>query len=392
MPETYSDTPSDAYVTIFSELAETVANVYSAGMSRAEYLAALGMKPIDPGELQALTYAAYPELRPTPLKSDSGVRRGHLTVVNGARKISSGELADAQAAITGVARLSVLTRHPDEDVRRQAMAGLAEVHDAFQPRTDPDRVETRLFTLGRRIDDFLSDLRAGAPRFPVPPIVEMIWIPGGLLTTIGVGALLLTGHPIIAGMLLLGRLLTTIFIGGPGTLPFEGIERNLEGVERMATPLALLRCHVTHAVDTLMIGVFVVYAYMHGSVVGMAFGVVAIVTLLFGTMARMSVLQLGVQVTRLTLERVVRVGPMIVALWLLNFDPTVLVVAGVVPSMVYGLGEIVRVHRRLQCALIGRYARSISLTVEDTMNDGSYNVRHVDRSLCIDCDPFKAVG
>lgn len=280
------------------------------------------------------------------------------------------------AAVHGLASLSGLSQSPDPVVRRRANEGFALAQREFRPaKQPPDLVEHVVFRWGRNIDSLLGRWRKAIQPATASLVMSRAWTPIGLLMTCAVAWALANGHLAMAGLILAVRQILTVRLGGWANLPFEHAARRLDRD-------IVNRCVATHTADAVMLVGVAIAGYQTQSILVLLVALVSLVAMLTGTLLRLAALQVGVQISRLYLERVMRVWPAILALlgaFVVGSSWVVLAVSASGP-LVYGVGEICRSLIRIRHDLRGK-DRVLVFTTSDLRADGSHTVEARERFI-----------
>lgn len=180
-------------------------------------------------------------------------------------------------------------------------------------------VDTSAFRAGRRLEEVIVGARqglAGLYPFHRPSrLVQSWWSWSGLAMT-GLAALAMANSMWwLALFLLASRIFISALHGGPANLPYEGPTQN------GTASSVVYRCLAGHLTDTVaLVGVtFVLISHNHTGLAMLS--VIATVSMLLASLLRVATLQVGVQQARLSLERVIRGGSMLVALGITAMVP-----------------------------------------------------------------------
>lgn len=313
----------------------------------------------------------------------SELGRGPIYLLQGALSDARVREADeaARAVADGLERLSNLSESRNPIIRERATAGFALAQRHFRPaEPQVDGVQHPLFRWGRSIDNWLSGRRRGLARhgsFSPTPAVSRAWTFAGLVVTGIVAYCLASGNLGAAGLLMVLRQVLTVLLGGEGSLPLE------QTAPRTHRDV-VYRCVATHLADAVMLMGVAVAAYQAHSLLILLVALSALVAMLCGTLLRVAALQVGVQVNRLHLERVVRVLPGAFALIVSYFVPQAAPVALLIAAggcLAYGVGEAVRSLVRISHDLRGK-DRTLVLTTSDvTRESGSRMVAARERII-----------
>jgi len=267
----------------------------------------------------------------------------------------------AQAARDGIGAalaLNELATSELDAVRRAAGSVQARMYGVLEPPPPcDDLVNLPLFRLGRWLDGKAEATRksvgaqargriARLPRLWCRLTLLWTWL--GLALTVGIAAAIMTGLWWQATLLLVVRVTISVAVGAEPNLPYEGYtsDGNVAAV--------IYRCIAGHVSDTLPL-LAIAWSLADQQHAMLAFmAVVSLMTMLTATLLRVASLQVGVQMIRLTLERVARTGTVFLGLLLSVVFSSVgfthgslwicLAVAG---PLAYALGEVWRSVVRL---------------------------------------------
>lgn len=319
-------------------------------------------------------------LRPRRTRSERNLRPS--VSVHGAAPQLPNVAALEDSTIAACLRLSQWSTSADPYIAQSAISALERVRQAIAPPLDVHYVDTRVFSMGRKLDDAIQRLRriVGAKRAHVSHFWSSIW------TFLGIAASVLLAVTIanpqwgalLAPVILLLRQVLTTLIGGENTLPFEGPRRG-------SPSAAIYRCWATHFSDVVMLAGFVALGLSTSRLVSW-FSVAALAATLLGVIARSSALQVGIQVNRLNLERVLRPWPPVLFAALAALLPTAstwLLCMGLAAGpILYGIGEVLRTTIRISDELKGKRERSVTLSSCDILADGT--LAHASRTRAIE--------
>lgn len=308
------------------------------------------------------------------------------------RPVSDLEVRAAELASQATQAIDELNRiagSDDKQTRNAAVAALAQAQLGISPPKEVFVVQDRTFSLGRLVDDRLSEQKERARNHRISRRSDRLtWTYVGLLLSALAGALVTVESLWWAPAVIVGlRQFLTLGLGGDGTLPFEGPTSGTGA-------RAIYRCWATHLSDVLVLFGFVAVGAFNAWPVALI-AVASIIAVLFGVILRTSALQLGIQVNRLTLERVVRPWPPVLALVIAILVPAhsslVLALGLLLGPFSYGLGEQVRSAIRINRELRGKDGRPIGRTVtlssKDTYADGSIVLANRNRVITMMDDP-----
>lgn len=249
-------------------------------------------------------------------------------------------------------QLEGLSRHSSESVRSVAVAGRATVQRILAPRPgdENDLLMSPVFEGGRKLDDWFTDSRSTLhrPFRRIGRVMQPSWVWIGLILTLAIGAMIIAGAWWGAVTLLVFRVLVSIAVGEASNLPYEGAS------QPGPASAIIYRCMAGHVSDLLLLGATAIALSLADQVAWAMATLFSALVMLLATLLRVSSLQVGVQIHRLTLERVVRVGGLAVGLLLvavginpwatLGFPTLALCALG---CLLYGVCETIRVIRRL---------------------------------------------
>lgn len=293
----------------------------------------------------------------------------------------------ARAAIGGALTLNRLANSPLGNVSQAAQTAQSTLRRMILPparrtkpsRTrrgpdrapaehNPDLVPTALFSWGRRLDDVLTEARGRAhrPESRLTRLLSPVWSWLGLAVTGVAAALVMTQHWFLAAGVLAARVAVSRWIG-------DETNRSRNGrVQDPSSSTIMYRCVAAHLCDCIMLLAVIWVLLSVGASQWAVVGTVAIATMLLGTLSRVAALQVGVQIFRLTLERIFRTAAVLIALLLTGlWQPDVasastpLLGVAFLGCLLFGLGELVRTQLRVRYA-VHEYGATpaVSITVE----------------------------
>lgn len=271
-------------------------------------------------------------------------------------EVTLGEIEDVITTFdeicTQIAILEGIARTGTPTARRRAQHAQARLSGLLAP--PPPRpvlqVETPTFRLGRRIERGASRARQRLSQVrPFPAASRTLrswWGWGGLVVTaLAVLALAREGW-LLALTLIAVRIGISVFLGGSANLPYEGPTRD------GTASSVVYRCLAGHLTDAVaLMGIsFVLISSSHPTF-GM-FTVTATVAMLLASLLRVATLQVGVPQARLTLERVIRGGSMLLAVVAIAVFPsaTELLAIAACGALSYAGIETARTWGRLRAA------------------------------------------
>jgi hypothetical protein len=292
--------------------------------------------------------------------------RGNLRPANAPSQRAVHAAARLQSALS---ELNALSSSSDPSTREAALIALAQAQSGVSVPKDLDLVQAQVFAIGRNLDDELGGLRRSIRPWRVPELVSRIWGIFGLLLTV-LAAFLIALAPAfwpLAGALIVIRQVSSIAIGGDGTLPFES--------PILGRPVgAVYRCLAAHVADAVVLSGVAYYGAIHAPWLGVI-AMSSIIAIMLGALTRTSALQLAIQVNRLNMERVIRGSLPAMALVMSFLVPSsavvFLTVGVVVGPLAYGLGETLRTAIRIRHDLRGKSVRQVVLSSRDTRDDGT---------------------
>jgi len=270
-----------------------------------------------------------------------------------------------QIVVHGIQDLNYIAGSEDQALRNAAVDALKHVYRSVNPPSEPFLVGGRVFSMGRKLDDLIGTWkkRLGASAKPAPS-VSRVWTVTGLGVS-AVAALMILFPmlwPLVPAVVLIRQLLT-VRLGGNGTLPFEGLGGSVVSRE------AVYRCWATHLSDAILLMGFVGFG-LSGSAPVALIAAVSVLAAMLGVILRLSAHQLGIQVVRLHLERLMRVWPPLIALVIAALVPSqasLAICLGLVfGPLAYGIGEQLRAIIRITRELRGQDVREVMVVVAST--------------------------
>ncbi|MDQ1684819.1 MAG: hypothetical protein QOC82_1556 [Frankiaceae bacterium] len=302
----------------------------------------------------------FPPAEPEPIEDDV------LAAV-----VALDDVADtAEAVVGGVLDLKRHARSDYSSVRAAAETAMTVARESLHSTlaADPSYVDTGTFRCGRHVDDALLAARRVAQRRQPPAWFQRPWIVTGVLITGCAAWLISQQHWLVAAGLVGARIAVSVRYGDEHNLPFEGRSSGT----RAST--IVYRCLAGHASDAvILIGVLWALLEAHRPLWAVA-TVASLAAMLLATLLRVAALQVGAQIYRLTAERVVRAGSLLIALVASAVAQPDLPAHGalwlgvaIAGPLLYGFGETARVTRRLRQTDIayGGTLPQVNITVRD---------------------------
>lgn len=278
----------------------------------------------------------------------------------------------AGQAIAACLALSQQSTSVDEVAAQAAQIALKRVRDAMYPPKEIHVVDGPVFSLGRRVDDVLAQVRRRllGSRPDIPRTVSVVWTYVGLILSALIGLVIADprGSTVLPLLLLATRQVLTAGLGGEGTLPFEGPTKDTSSD-------GIFRCWATHFSDILVLGGFLGLGLTSSDPLLVWLAAAAVAASMLGVVARTSAVQVGIQVNRLHLERLMRPWPPILLgglATIIGGNVVQLMCIGLaLGPIAYGAGEVLRTAIRIASELRGKVGRSVTLSSEDILDDGS---------------------
>jgi hypothetical protein len=282
------------------------------------------------------------------------------------------EIAEsAQTGLMATLTLRRLSADRDAGVSRTATTALGTLGDAISRVPSLSREDERPeFVAMRRVDRLIEEFRTKVGILSrADASVRRSWTGLGLVLTLAGCVALVTGHPLTALATIGARLIVSLAFGSPMNLPFEGVHRRGESGLGV-----VVRCVAGHSADALMLlAVSWVLLDAHRPLWAIACLATSNLMLL-ATLARVASLQVGQQLFRLHLERLMRNAPLVLGLTAaVALQPNIpergvpLVATTAVGSFAFALIEFARVMQRLRMEpRDGRGANRVVMTVLDS--------------------------
>ncbi len=246
-------------------------------------------------------------------ENDRAAGLANLEAASDVRRVSDELDAVRHAAHVGAGTawsLNALHDSPSEAVRRAAAKAQQTLMAQLRPPpVEPAPIDNWLFRKGYQIEErvkALAEMVAAAQ--PGDRRLRAWWSWGGLVLTAAVAGLIITGYWWVAVGGLALRVVVSLGLGAPSNLPFEGYT-----VDGKASDV-VYRCIAGHVSDTVPLMALAWVLAVQGRTGLAALLVTAFTAMLIVTLLRVAALQVGVQVPRQVLERVLRTGSVVLAL------------------------------------------------------------------------------
>jgi hypothetical protein len=263
-------------------------------------------------------------------------------------------------------KLNRLAQSPASAVRGAAETAQLQMYGMLSPPpVHQEEVSNLPFRIGRWIERALTNLRVGLGPVSAKPATSSgrfrtWWTWGGILASLLIALMVATQQWWIAVIVLLLRLGISLLVG-PSNLPYEGPTPDGKA------SVVVYRCLAGHLSDAIVL-IGIASLFVNDSLAAQAtLTVGAITAMLSASLLRVASLQVGVQVSRLTVERVVRAGSLLLALCLVAFVPSNpgLLVLAALGALSYAGIEVVRTVVRLRLAerTFGGLLPDVRLTV-----------------------------
>lgn len=311
-------------------------------------------------EVVALADTYWPEWGVGSLDTSSGPSLLHSITVAETRVVELQRLV-----VNGIQDLNYIAGSENQALRNAAVDALKHVYRSVNPPSAPFIVGGHVFSMGRQLDDHLSSWKKRFEASDKPAVsVSRVWTAVGLGVTAVAALMILLPvlWPLVPIVILLRQLLTAR-LGGNGTLPFEGLGGSV------VSRAAVYRCWATHLSDSILLIGFLGFGLFNSAAVALL-AAISILAIMLGIVLRLSALQLGIQIVRLNLERMMRVWPPLVALFIATLVPshvTLVICLGLVfGPLAYGIGEQLRALIRITRELSGRDSREVIVVVAGT--------------------------
>lgn len=256
-------------------------------------------------------------------------------------------------AITALGELRLMLHGADRP-RRNLTLGLLHLarQSAMPPPEGPSRPDTalarwleQLYRRGSRVEAILTGLAARSRSLRARNWAWVRnWTLARIALSIAIGIAIAMGHTFIAAGLLGVRMIGSLTTGSHWNYPADGQDDTRRDVRQVAG------CLAGHFGDALVLTAVTVGVSLHrGTTLGFVVAG-ALVAQLFASLARVAVLQVGIHLPQLRLERVIRSGGTLVALCIIGTTQWVtstlhwsgLAVLVAIPAYLYALIELAR--------------------------------------------------
>jgi hypothetical protein len=293
----------------------------------------------------------------------------------------------AEAAAIATLKVQDAVNDSTEVVRRAATNALNAIFDlAFPARASSEGYRGwRLLRVGLAVEAPLARFRhRGGIGRRLPLALHEAWTPIGIAMTLGACASITVGDYFLGAALILARVSISVLMGRESVLPFEA-----PAATNVATSTSysrsgtrtVVRCVIGHLCDVLPLLALSIVLVSHARPLwGFALVTTGCV-MLIATLLRVSSLQVGTPIRRLTLERPFRILPLVLALIAASFWEKVVPPQGVPllafaasGSLLYAGIEVCRSLIRLWCGDLsaGPGYRSVVMSVHGSSRTSTY--------------------